>query len=95
MNGDDPRETLVHWLINQGTTRDPPATSDLGLLGYVFGARYASSNIAGLVVVAALLLLIGDRFAASGHVASRELVTGAISLISLVLGYLFGARPWA
>ena len=65
------------------------------MAGRLFGARYANTNITGIVILAALLLLLVDRFMPE-HPGSRELITGAFSIISLALGYLFGSsRPRA
>ena len=64
---------------------------DLGWLGRVFGARYAATNIAGVAVAAATLLLVLYWFVDGQHPASGQVVTGAFSLISLALGYLFGS----
>ena len=89
------RTELVRTLVEQSGPSAPPTRQDLGLLGHVFGARYASTNITGIVIVAVLVLLFLDRFATE-HPGSRELVTGAFSVISLALGYLFGSsRPRA
>ena len=92
MNDGDLREAMVRWLVQQGGSNEPPARLDLGWLGHIFGARYASTNIAGTVIVAALVLLFMDGFGVTGSAGSRELVTGAFSAISLALGYLFGAH---
>jgi len=82
--------------------------SSLGL-GIVIGLVLAMMRLSRLWVVRApaiaiieffratpvLVLLFVDRFATE-HPGSRELVTGAFSVISLALGYLFGSsRPRA
>lgn len=85
---------LIRTLVDQFSSKPPPARQDLGLLGRLFGARYASSNIAGLAVAVALLvltaLLVAGAFGVQ-YAFEREMVTGAFSLISLALGYLFGS----
>ena len=86
----DPRESLIRMLLDQGAP-STPSRQDLGWLGAVFGGHFASSNIAGLVIVVALLLLIAVAWAGDYETAG-EVVTGALSLITLALGYLFGAH---
>ena len=87
------RETLVRMLAEEGSSDGPPDSLDVGWAGRLFGARYANTNITGIVIVAALVLLLLDRFMPE-HPGSRELITGAFSIISLALGYLFGSsRP--
>ena len=89
------RETLVRLLAEESSPDGPPASLDVGLAGRLFGARYANTNITGIVILVALLLLLVDRFMPE-HPGSRELITGAFSIISLALGYLFGSsRPRA
>ena len=89
------RETLVRMLVEESGPDGPPASLDVGLAGRLFGARYANTNITGIVIVAALVLLFVDRFMPE-HTGSRELITGTFSIISLALGYLFGSsRPRA
>lgn len=85
------REGLLRALVEQRGGYEPPATEDLGALGRIFGARYASSNIAGVTVFAGLLLLFVTLWFGSDRGFERDLITGAIGLISLALGYLFGS----
>ena len=74
----------------EGRGSRPPADQDLGLLGRVFGARYASTNIVGVVVTVALLFLVVNRFLGP-YEYGREAITGTFSLLGLALGYLFGS----
>ena len=70
----------------------PVQQQDLGWLGYVFGARYAATNIAGIVAVAMVIMLaVIWRTTETPEALEREFATGAFSLLSLVLGYLFGS----
>ena len=57
----------------------------------MFGARCAANNIAGTTVVAAILLLFLIWYLDGERPSSGQMVTGAFSLVSLALGYLFGA----
>ena len=65
---------------------------ELGLLGRLFGGRRnAYLNITGFVVVCMVALMFYATIAVhSGY--SGQIVTGAMSIVSLSLGYLFGAR---
>ena len=67
--------------------------TDLGYLGKFFGSpKNASLNIAGLVIIA-LLLLIGFVYLKTGYIdENKELYAALTSLITLSLGYLFGVR---
>lgn len=72
---------------------DKPATArDLGQLGRLFGASYANTNITGIAIIAMVMLLFVVVMLKPEHPGSRELITGAFSIISLALGYLFGSR---
>ena len=73
-------------------TEGEPNPQDLGWLGVVFGARYANTNIVGLVVTASILMLFGAAFGLPGLDFGRELLAGIFSLLSLALGYLFGSK---
>ena len=86
------KAVLRRWTdegLGSGTTEPNP--HDLGWLGMIFGGRYASTNIAGVVIVASVLLLVGITFWPPAMEYQREVITGTFSLISLVLGYLFGS----
>ena len=48
------QEELLRQVIDQSGAGQPPAREDLGALGRLFGARYASTNIAGFTVVVLL-----------------------------------------
>ena len=71
--------------------REPPSAQDLGWLGRVFGARHADTNIAGMVIVAAVILLLYVVVSGS-YEQGREVVTGMIGLIGASLGYAFGSH---
>jgi len=86
------QEAALRQVIEQGGAVEPPAREDLGALGRLFGARYASTNIAGFTVVVLLLLLVVMVVSGTSLPYERELVTGSFSGITLALGYLFGAR---
>ena len=73
--------------------REPPSALDVGLLGRVFGARHADTNIAAMVIVVAAILLAGVVVSGS-YEQGREIVTGMIGLISASLGYAFGSRRY-
>ncbi len=90
---DASREFLTRAMEMAGDHQEPPAhRQDLGLLGRVFGGRYASTNIAGLVAVVMMIMLAIVWYTSRGSGNfEREFVTGAFSLITLVLGYLFGS----
>ncbi|MYN64953.1 MAG: hypothetical protein F4X11_07995 [Acidobacteria bacterium] len=77
----------------QSGHKEPPVQQqDLGWLGHIFGTRYATTNIAGIVAVAMVLLLVFIWYTTeTPEAVEREFATGAFSLISLVLGYLFGS----
>lgn len=90
------QDVLARAIEAQRGPREPPDRRDLGMLGRFFGARYASTNIAGIVVAVALAMLTLVVFFKGTTTSEelpneREIVTGAFSLISLVLGYLFGS----
>ena len=77
--------------IGQQGSDKPPSPQALGWLGRIFGGRYASTNITGLVIVAAISLLFVVEARSEPGEHSREIVTGMVGLISLSLGYLFGS----
>lgn len=89
---DEGLHSLLGRAIDAQEPPAPPAKQDLGVFGHLFGARYASTNIAGIVVIA-MVIMLGTIWHTSKMPTTieREFVTGAFSLISLVLGYLFGA----
>ncbi len=77
---------------------DPNLTNHLGAIGkFLGGGPEKAGNIAGLVIIASFLSLLVALFAPafisnttiSG--VSDKVATGAITLISGALGYLFGA----
>ena len=96
MLNEDLQKALLKQLTDQGSDVAPPAREDLGALGRLFGARYASTNIAGFTVVVLLLLLLlmlgVGAYAKVSLPYERELVAGSFSGITLALGYLFGSR---
>lgn len=68
---------------------------DLGFMGKAFGsATEKPGNIAGLVIVVALLLL---ALVLSGpeneHLPKKDATIILSNFITLALGYLFGSRP--
>ncbi|MCY4030043.1 MAG: hypothetical protein OXH75_27495 [Acidobacteria bacterium] len=96
MLNEELQQALLRQLADAGSDVGPPAREDLGVLGRLFGARYASTNIAGFTVFVLLLLLLlmvgVGAFAKVSLPFERELVTGSFSGITLALGYLFGSR---
>ena len=81
---------VLRELLGTDDPSKPPAQEHLGWLGHVFGARYASTNIAGAVAIGSLLMLALMRFSEMKYAYEQELITGSLSLVSLALGYLFG-----
>lgn len=92
MLNEDLQKALLKQLTDQGSDVAPPAREDLGALGRLFGARYASTNIAGFTVVVLLLMVGVGAYAKVSLPYERELVAGSFSGITLALGYLFGSR---
>lgn len=82
---------LIAQIFPRQDDNKPPAPQDLGKLGLVFGGRYANTNLTGLVIVAAVLLILVVVVRSETSTYSREIITGMVSLISLSLGYLFGS----
>jgi hypothetical protein len=77
---------------------DPNLTNHLGAIGkFLGGGPEKAGNIAGLVIIASFLTLLVALFAPAfinnTTIAgvSDKVATGAITLISGALGYLFGA----
>ncbi len=87
-------ETLIRLIAKRGNGPTQPTPLDVGWVGRLFGARYADTNITGLVIVA-LLVLLFVVWLRPEYAESRELITGsASSIIGLALGYMFGKyRP--
>ena len=90
MNESDRAVAVAAIRALQGKSSDRRMTAqDVGLLGSLFGAGYANTNITGIAIIAMVLLLLSLLFIPK-HPGSREMITGAFSIISLALGYLFG-----
>jgi hypothetical protein len=77
---------------------DPNLTNHLGFIGkFVGGGPEKAGNIAGLVIIASFIVLLIALFAPALITnpaivsVSDKVATGAISLITGALGYLFGA----
>lgn len=81
---------LLQMLAEESSAGDVPAELEVGWAGRLFGAGYAGSNIAGIVIVASLGLLAAERFAPS-HESSELIIGSTVSMITLALGYLFGS----
>lgn len=80
-------------LFKDGDLGTAPEASppDLGWLGRVFGGRYANTNIAGLVATASFILIFVAVFWPHDMEYRREVIAATFSVITLILGYLFGS----
>jgi high-affinity Fe2+/Pb2+ permease len=65
---------------------------DLGFLGKMFGSRdHSPSNIAGLAIIVAFLILVGILFAPDSlSLPKKDVFTLVSGIITLTLGFLFG-----
>lgn len=70
-------------------------TQERGMLGHFFGTKeHAPTNIAGFLLIACVLGLGAVALIAPEQVRenARDIVTGILSLITLIVGFIFGRK---
>lgn len=88
------RESSATSEDNQFAHAHQTFQSELGQLGKLFGGRKEKpGNISGLVLILCILFIGGAYFSTTSEKSDiyEHVFTGLISVVTLILGYLFGS----
>lgn len=86
-----PQNIQKEYLKNQTSLKKNAQES--GFLGRIWGTKHASNNIAGLVCLISLIVFLVSIFSKKMDNETQSLfIQTSSSLITLSLGYLFGAN---
>lgn len=88
-----PTDSTVAVKVIEAQAASDKAKTDRGLIGSVFGSREnVPNNVAAIIAVAATIALFGVfAFGEDNEKLPREkIVSTLVSIITLVLGFLFG-----
>ncbi len=86
-----PQNIQKEYLKNQTDLKK--SAQESGFLGKIWGTKHSSNNIAGLVCLSGLIVLLISILNKNIDSENKNLfIQTASSLITLSLGYLFGAN---